>query len=68
MLIDTRKAQFLQQQPSYSDAQVDSATVESQVRVLKSDVVALSVIKNLQLTQDPEFVELGCEKCGDLRL
>jgi capsular exopolysaccharide synthesis family protein len=57
MLIDTRKAQFLQQQPSYSDAQVDSATVESQVRVLKSDVVALSVIKNLQLTQDPEFVD-----------
>ena len=56
MLIDTRKAQFLQQQPSYSDAQVDSASIESQLRVLQSDDVALAVIKKLQLTDDPEFL------------
>ncbi|MGA8951567.1 MAG: polysaccharide biosynthesis tyrosine autokinase [Xanthobacteraceae bacterium] len=56
MLIDTRKAQFLQQQPSYSDAQVDSASIESQLRVLQSDDVALAVIKKLQLTDDPEFI------------
>jgi succinoglycan biosynthesis transport protein ExoP len=56
MLIDTRKTQFLQQQPTYSDAQVDSAAIESQLRVLRSDDVALAVIKNLQLTDDPEFI------------
>jgi len=56
MLIDTHKAQFLQQQASYNDAQTDSAAVESQVRVLKSDNIALEVIKKLQLTSDPEFV------------
>ena len=55
MLIDTRKAQFLQQQPLSGDQQIDSAFVESQVRVLKSDNVALSVIKKLQLAEDPEF-------------
>ena len=56
MLIDARKTQFLQQQPSYSDAQVDSATIQSEIRVLQSDDVALAVIKNLQLTDDPEFI------------
>jgi succinoglycan biosynthesis transport protein ExoP len=57
MLIDARKTQFLQQQPQFSDAQADSAVVESQVRVLNSDNVALAVIKNLQLTDDPEFTK-----------
>lgn len=52
MLIDTRKAQFLQQQPSLTDV----SFVESQTRILKSDNVALSVIKNLQLNEDPEFI------------
>jgi succinoglycan biosynthesis transport protein ExoP len=56
MIIDTRKAQFLQQQPSSSDTQIDPASIESQVRVLTSDNVALAVIKKLQLTDDPEFV------------
>src|ERR1035437_1783408 len=45
MLIDARKAQSFQQQPLYSDAQIDSASIESQVRILKSDIVGLSVIK-----------------------
>src|ERR1035437_1304031 len=56
MLIDTRKAQSFQQQPLYSDAQIDSASIESQVRILKSDIVGLSVIKNLRLNEDPEFI------------
>jgi capsular exopolysaccharide synthesis family protein len=56
MLIDTRKSQSLQQQPSYTDAQTDSAAIESQVRVLRSDNIALAVIKKLQLFNDPEFV------------
>ena len=59
MLIDTRKAQLFQQQPLYSDAQIDSASIESQVRILKSDIVGLSVIKNLRLNEDPEFIGSG---------
>ena len=59
MLIDARKAQSFQQQPLYSDAQIDSASIESQVRILKSDIVGLSVIKNLRLNEDPEFIGSG---------
>ena len=56
MLIDNRKSQFLQQSPSSSEALVDAAGVESQVIVLKSDDIALSVIKKLRLKEDPEFI------------
>ena len=56
MLIDNRKSQFLQQSPSSSDALIDSAGVESQVIVLKSDDLALSVVKKLRLNEDPEFI------------
>jgi polysaccharide biosynthesis transport protein len=55
MLIDTRKTQFLQQQPLVEQV-ADPAAVESQVIVLKSDNIALSVIKKLQLNEDPEFI------------
>ena len=54
MLIDARKTQL--QQPSNSDQQIDAPAVESQIRVLKSDNVALSVIKSLRLYEDPEFI------------
>ena len=57
MLFDSRKTEFLKQQPSESDQPINSASVESQVRVLQSDNVALAVIKNLQLTDDPEFFD-----------
>ena len=33
-----------------------TAAVDSQIEILKSENVALSVIKNLHLTQDPEFI------------
>ena len=63
MLIDSRKSQFLQQQPSANDLELQFlATVESQLRVLKSDNVALAVIRNLNLNTDPEFV--GSAKVG----
>lgn len=55
MLIDTRKIPLFQQQSISGDVPMDSASVESQVEVLKSDNVALSVIKDLHLTEDPEF-------------
>jgi polysaccharide biosynthesis transport protein len=57
MIIDTRKVQpFQQQQPVMGDVAIDSATVDSQVEILKSENVILAVIRNLRLTEDPEFV------------
>lgn len=57
MIIDTRKAQMFQSQqtPQGADIAVDSATVDSQVEILKSENVILAVIRDLHLTEDPEF-------------
>jgi succinoglycan biosynthesis transport protein ExoP len=59
MIIDTRKSNVFQQQAIIGDIQVDSATVESQVEVLRSENIALAVIKQLHLSDDPEFVGPG---------
>jgi polysaccharide biosynthesis transport protein len=56
MVIDTRKGQFFQTQSILADAPNDSAQVESQVQIVKSETVAVSVIKDLHLTEVPEFV------------
>ncbi|MCA1495224.1 MULTISPECIES: polysaccharide biosynthesis tyrosine autokinase [unclassified Bradyrhizobium] len=59
MVIDTRKVQLFQQQSVLGDIAVDSATVETQVEILKSENISLSVIRDLHLTEDPEFVGPG---------
>jgi polysaccharide biosynthesis transport protein len=59
MIIDTRKVQVFQQQSVLGESPVDTAGVESQVEILKSENIALSVIKNFNLTEDPEFVGTG---------
>ena len=56
MIIDTRKVQLFQQQQMISDMAVDTSMIESQVELLRSDNIALSVIRDLRLTEDPEFV------------
>jgi polysaccharide biosynthesis transport protein len=56
MIIDTRKGQVFQNQSILADAPVDLAEVESQVQIVKSENVAASVIKDLHLTELPEFV------------
>ncbi len=59
LMIDARKVQLFQQQSIVGDLAMDSPMVESQVELLKSENVALSVIKELHLTEDPEFVGSG---------
>jgi succinoglycan biosynthesis transport protein ExoP len=59
LLIDARKMQLFQQQSILGDIPIDTAQVESQVEILKSENIASSVIKNLHLTEDPEFVGSG---------
>lgn len=56
MIIDSRRMQGLQQQQSYgSEATIDSGMVDSQVEILRSESIAQAVIKDLRLTDDPEF-------------
>lgn len=57
LLLDTQDTRLFQQQSMFNDMPVaiDTGTVDSQVQILKSEKVALSVIKSLNLTKDPEF-------------
>ncbi|TQF35679.1 exopolysaccharide biosynthesis protein [Bradyrhizobium sp. UNPF46] len=59
MVIDTRKVQLFQQQSVLGDIAIDSATVETQVEILKSENISLAVIRDLHLIDDPEFVGSG---------
>jgi succinoglycan biosynthesis transport protein ExoP len=46
----------VQSEPANSDSSVDSKTIDSQVEILKSDAIAMSVIKRLQLAENAAFV------------
>ena len=59
LIIDSRKNQLFQQQSVLGDIPIDSASVESQVQILKSETIADAVIKDLHLTDDPEFSGSG---------
>ena len=57
LLIDSRKMQGLQTQAATgSDNPIDSAMVDSQVEVVKSETIAAAVIKDLHLVDSPEFM------------
>jgi capsular exopolysaccharide synthesis family protein len=60
LLIDPNIVEHDQQPSAPMDAQTDSLLrLQSQIEVLKSEKVALAVIKNLGLTRDAEFVGSG---------
>ena len=56
LLIDTHKTQLFQPQSPLGELPIDSDTVDTQIEILTSENIALSVIKDLHLTEDPEFV------------
>ncbi|HTV28339.1 MAG TPA: polysaccharide biosynthesis tyrosine autokinase [Xanthobacteraceae bacterium] len=56
LLIDTQQSRFLQSQAPLGDAPLDSATVDTQIEIIKSQNIASSVIKDLHLNEDPEFI------------
>ena len=66
LLIDARKLQVFQQQSILGDIPIDTAQVESQVEVLKSENVASAVIKKLHLSEDSEFAGSGGGLIGAL--
>jgi len=51
LVIDSSKEHIFQQKSPLADLPVDTAQVETQVELLKSENVALSVIKDLHLTR-----------------
>ncbi len=55
MVIDTHRAQLLQQKPDAGNIAIDTGTVQTEVEVLLSRTISLSVIRDLRLTEDPEF-------------
>jgi polysaccharide biosynthesis transport protein len=55
LIVDAPKIQVYQAQ-SPQDGPVSSATVDTQIQIIKSDDIALSVIKELNLDQDPAFL------------
>ncbi len=60
LLIDTRKFQISQQPAVVGQMSFESsAAVESQLELLKSEKIALAVIKKLELWREPEFVQSG---------
>ena len=67
MVIDTHKVQFIQQQQSLGEeAPIDAGMVLTEVEILKSKNISLAVIKDLHLTDDPEFVGAGSGFIGAL--
>ena len=56
MMIDTQKPQVLRQSILPDEPPLSLAMMESQLEILKSENFALSVVKNLHLTGDPEFI------------
>ena len=55
IVIDKRKLQLFQKESVVGDVEVDTAAVQTEVEVLKSDNIGLAVIRKLHLTDDPEF-------------
>src|ERR1700741_3984361 len=56
LVIDTHKNQLFQQQAPLGDLPIDSATVDTQIEILRSDNIALAVTKDLHLNEDTAFV------------
>ena len=55
IFIDNRKYQMFQHQTMVGDTSINSYAVESQIEILKSENIALAVVRTLHLADDPEF-------------
>lgn len=55
VFIDNRKYQMFQHQSMVGDTSIDSYALESQIEILKSENIALAVVRKLRLAEDPEF-------------
>lgn len=56
MIIDTKRITWTQSEMASEARAVDDSAVESEIETTKSEKVATAVIRQLHLTDDPEFV------------
>jgi len=57
LVIDSHKPQFLQSsEAQFGAVPIDSSAVDTQIEILNSENVMLSVIKDLHLNEDSEFI------------
>jgi succinoglycan biosynthesis transport protein ExoP len=56
IVIDPRRVQLFAKAP-FSEYPLDGPAFETEIELVKSEPVALSVIKSLDLTKDPDFLE-----------
>jgi succinoglycan biosynthesis transport protein ExoP len=56
LVIDAHKTQLFQNEAPLSNLPVDSTAVDTQIEILNSDSIASSVIEELHLNEDPEFI------------
>jgi succinoglycan biosynthesis transport protein ExoP len=59
VLFGNPKAQFVQQQSVLAEMPFDNAQLETQIQILKSKAIAISVINQLRLADDPDFKDSG---------
>jgi succinoglycan biosynthesis transport protein ExoP len=59
VLFGNPKAQFVQQQSMLAETPVDNAQLETQIQILKSKAIAISVINQLRLADDQDFKVSG---------
>ena len=64
LLIDSSKVRMLQEQGPIGDVPIDTAQVETQVEILKSENIGATVVKDLKLSADPEFTGSGAGLLG----
>src|SRR5215831_7983108 len=55
ILIDPKMPQLLREESGETNFSLDSAQVESQIAVLRSEKIAMMVVRELNLNKDPEF-------------
>lgn len=65
ILIEPKIPRNLQQQPAEINLSLDTAQVESQLAVLRSEKIAMMVIDDLGLMNDPRFRDLNGPGIGD---
>ena len=67
ILIDPRRVQLFQG-ATFAEGQMDTPALESQVELVKSEPVALRVIKQLRLADDAEFLRSDAGPAGALAI
>jgi succinoglycan biosynthesis transport protein ExoP len=66
ILIDPRRVQLFPG-ATFAEGQMDASALESQVELVKSEAVALAVVKQLRLANDAEFLSSDAGPFGVLR-